>query len=94
MYIEVTFNRFCDAFQDMGREDQFSYEALKALFDYYEDLEESTNETIELDVIAICCDWTEYESEEELANDYGSLENVEANTTVIPIGEGFLVQNF
>lgn len=47
------------AFADAGRKDQFSYEGLKALFDYLEDYEEQTGEEIELDVIALCCDYAE-----------------------------------
>lgn len=47
------------AFVDAGRKDQFSYEGLNALFDYLEDYEEQTGEEIELDVIALCCDYAE-----------------------------------
>lgn len=47
------------AFVDAGRKDQFSYEALGLLFDYLEEYEESTGEEIELDVIALCCDYSE-----------------------------------
>lgn len=55
----VSFDDFTSAFADMDR-DYFSLEAYRALYDYYED----TDETIELDVIAICCDWTEYDNAE------------------------------
>ena len=55
----VTKTMFIDAFVRCGRKDQFSYDALCALFDYYEDLEEDTGEEIELDPIAICCEWSE-----------------------------------
>jgi hypothetical protein len=47
------------AFVDFGRKDNFSYEALNLLFDYFESYEEETGEEVELDVIAICCDYTE-----------------------------------
>jgi hypothetical protein len=47
------------AFVDAGRKDQFSYEALGLLFDYLEEHEESTGQEIELDVIALCCDYSE-----------------------------------
>jgi len=49
---------FRDAFQE-PRRGNFSYEALSLLFDYFEQLEEDTGEQIELDVIAICCDFAE-----------------------------------
>ena len=47
------------AFVDAGRKDQFTYEAIGLLFDYFEDYEDSTGEEIELDVVAICCDYSE-----------------------------------
>lgn len=51
---------------------QFTYEGLNSLYDYFDDYEESTGEEIELDVIAICCDYAEY-SKDELVMDYGHL---------------------
>ena len=46
---------------ETSRPNNFSYEGLKALFDYLEQYEEETGQELELDVIAICCDFTEYE---------------------------------
>lgn len=51
----VNFNKFSLAFENMGRGDDFSDDALRALFDYFEDI----NENMELDVIAICCEYSE-----------------------------------
>lgn len=66
---ELNKSYFMDRFTEMGRGDQFSYEALECLYDYYEEVSESTGEDYRLDVIAICCDW--YESTvEELINEY------------------------
>jgi hypothetical protein len=42
------------AFVDADRKENFSYEALGLLFDYFESYEEETGQEIELDVIAIC----------------------------------------
>lgn len=50
---------FHDAFRAYGRTDNYSYEALDILFGYFEEIEESTGEQIELDVIAICCEYCE-----------------------------------
>jgi hypothetical protein len=50
---------FRDAFKRMGRDSQFSYEALGILFQYLEDYEEITGEEMELDVVAICCEYSE-----------------------------------
>ena len=56
------------AFVDAGRKDQFSYEGLKALFDYLEEYEESTGQEIELDVIALCCDYSEDNPDDIISN--------------------------
>ena len=55
----VTESDFRDAFQAI-RPDNFSYEGLGALYDYLENLSEDIGDDIELDVIALCCDFTEY----------------------------------
>lgn len=59
MYQSINFSSFCEAFRSLDRQDQFSYDAKRALFDYLEDVEESTGQLIELDVIALCCEYTE-----------------------------------
>jgi hypothetical protein len=51
--------QFAEAFKTAGRGDQFSYRGLDALFDWLEEVE---GEEWELDVIALCCDFSEYES--------------------------------
>lgn len=57
------------AFIDADRKENFSYEALGLLFDYFEDYEEQTGEEIELDVIAICCDYSE-DTVQDIARNY------------------------
>jgi hypothetical protein len=47
------------AFVDADRKENFSYEGLGLLFDYFEEIEEGTGQEIELDVIAICCEYNE-----------------------------------
>ena len=54
----VNFTAFVDAFHAHQRYGQFGYEALKVIFDYLEEYEDSTGEEIKLDVIAICCDYS------------------------------------
>lgn len=90
---------FEDAFIKSDRKDSFSYEGKRALFDYLEEFEESTGEPMELDIIALCCDFTEYDNLKDLQANYSdieSLEDLENHTTVIPI-EGtdrFIIQDF
>lgn len=55
----INFNDFEHAFIKMGRNEQFTYEAMDLIFAYYEQYEIDTGEEVELDVIAICCDITE-----------------------------------
>ena len=87
MYETVRFSDFVDRFRDSDRANQFSYEGLRALFDYLEEYEEETGEQIELDVIALCCDYTEYRNLEEFQNEYGeeyqSIEDIQDKTTVL-----------
>lgn len=64
----VNFYHFERAFRDFDRYDNFGHYGLKALFDYLEDLEEDCGE-IELDVIAICCDYSNYNSATEAATE-------------------------
>ena len=60
---------FRDAFKRCGRGDQFSYEGLELIFDYIEEYEDSTGEQVELDVVALCCEWCE-QSPEDIAVAY------------------------
>ena len=65
---------FRDAFKQC-RPDSFSYEGLGALFEYLEQWEQDTGEELELDVIAICCDFSE-DTWQNIADQYGiELEN-------------------
>jgi len=72
----VNFSMFLDSFSDTYRHN-FTYEGKRALFDYLEDYSESTGEDVELDIIALCCEYTEYENLEELRCDYTEYENLE-----------------
>jgi len=64
---------FEQSFRNCGRfggdHDNFSYEALQLLFEYFEEMEESCDMEIELDPISICCDFTEA-TKAELVSDY------------------------
>jgi hypothetical protein len=60
---------FRDAFKRYGRGEQFSYEGLELIFDYIEEYEDSTGEQVELDVVALCCEWCE-QSPEDIAMAY------------------------
>ena len=61
--------QFREAFRLAGRLEQFSAEGLEVLFDYLENYSDETGEPVELDVVALCCDY--YESSiEEIIDQY------------------------
>ena len=62
---------FLEAFRAHGRQNQFSYDGLRALFEYLEEMEDGMGEEMELDVIALCCDYSEFASAKEAALEYG-----------------------
>jgi hypothetical protein len=93
----VNLDRFISAFKEAGRAEQFSYKAKEALYNYFEQLSEDIGEPIEFDVIAICCEYTEYTSFEKLQEEYNdikSLEDLQDRTTVIEFEGGLIIQNF
>lgn len=67
-------------FRECGREDHFSYEGYNALYDYLYDYSEDVGEDFKVDVIAICCDFTEYSDWKELYNEYSYSYNNESET--------------
>jgi hypothetical protein len=98
MYITVTESVFRDYFHSI-RPDNFSYDALGILFEFFDD------EDIELDVIAICCDFIEadaddiradYNLNEEYYLDDESVKDwLEKQTLVIgETSSGFVFQAF
>ena len=66
----VNFSKFIDDFNAYGRYNQFGYAALEVMFNYLEQLEEDCGEEIELDVIALCCDYS-VDSPDDIAAEYG-----------------------
>ena len=69
MYQSVNFSSFCDSFRNLDRQDQFTYAGKRILFDYLEQYEADTGESVELDVIALCCEYVE-STVEEIIRDY------------------------
>ena len=96
--------QFRRAFEEC-RPNNFSYEGLTALYDYLERYEEDTETELELDVIGLCCEFSEYDDLEEFQGEYfddvkgdkyKSIEEIEDETIVIPIPntKGFIIQQF
>ena len=98
MFQHISEYDFIRAFEQV-RPDNFSRAGLSALYEYLEQLEEDIGNPIKLDVIAICCEYAEYESLEEFQEDYGddyqSIDEIEQVTTVIPVDDdGFIILQF
>lgn len=74
MKITVTTGLAKEWFVNHNRGDYFSWDGLETLLNYYDDIDEN----IEFDVIAICCDCTEFGKNVDLTmddfiNDYSYL---------------------
>ncbi len=95
----INFSQFCDAFGE-DRKNTYTYEGKRALFDYLEQYEEETEKPIELDIIAFCCDYTEYENLKDLQDQaypaIKDMDDLRDNTQVIEIKgtDRFIIQNF
>ena len=68
-------NEFSEALKNQYNVDlyprfNFTYEGKKALFEYLENLEEKTGEKIELDIVALCSKYTEYDTAFDCADNY------------------------
>lgn len=103
MKITITESMFKEQFVTMNRADNFSSAGLSALFEYCEDCETDLGEEFELDVIGLCCDFSE-EDYSDIADNYdidlsscegdekeefaAVVEYLEENTTVVYSDEG------
>ena len=88
---------FIEAFKLMDRGEQYTPEALIALYEYFAELEKSCDIDIELDVIAICCEYTEYADFDEIKDNYYELEDMDDlknRTQVIEFEGGIIIQDF
>jgi hypothetical protein len=64
MKISLDYRDFRQAFEGL-RQNDFSSEGLRALFDYLEEYEQDCEEELELDAISLCCEYTEWEDKKE-----------------------------
>ena len=70
MKMTLTESYFLRAWADSSRADYFSRDALRALFEHIEELEQDMGEEMEFDIVGLCCDWTEYDTAREAASEY------------------------
>ena len=89
MIKQITFSAFCDAFRDMNRDDNFSYAGKRALFDFLEEVAPD----MELDVIAICCEYAESSLEEVICDYSIDVSEAEDDDEKAEIVEEYLQDN-
>ena len=97
IYKTLNENQFIDEFEQSGTyADNFTYEGFKALFNFLDDVHH--NDSIELDIIELCCEFEEYESFDELISSYDeftTLEEIENQTVVLETDSGgYVIQQF
>ena len=85
MYTKINEFAFMEAFKDMNRMDNFSPEALRKLFAFFEELGDATGEPMELDVIAICCDFSEEPLADVLEN-YDLRDDIDLENETLVVG--------
>lgn len=85
MYQSINLDQFREAFKRADRGNNFSHEGLEVLFDFLTEMEYDTGDDYQLDVIALCCDFTE-DTPREIATNYSiDLADMEASDT--PLGD-------
>jgi hypothetical protein len=92
----VQFSDFCDRFRSYERNENFSYDAKKLLFNYLEEYEKDVGEEITLDIIGLCCEYSE-DALETVLEDYGleTFEELQENTWCVLVDENtVLYQNY
>jgi len=102
----ISQNDFINAFDQMGRNTHWSLQGLTALYDFLTECEDASN-PMELDVIGLDCEFTEYKSALEAIKDYnvGIYESDEKdeddakeyfrdNTMLIEFEDGIIIQQF
>ena len=79
----------------------FSYDGLNSLFDYFEELEEQMENEINFDPIAICCEYSEYDNLQSVIDNYNStdiqtIDDLRNHTSVIEIEntDRLIIQDF
>jgi len=94
---------FKNYFKSSQYKNNYSMEGLYTLYNYLNDLSEDIGEDIELDIIAIACDFNEYDSLQEALEQYEDIntyEELEQHTSILNISmffdnhKGIIIQAF
>ena len=80
---DISINDFQRAFIDVGRAYQFSNEGLDGLYEYLTEFENDIGEEYELDVIELCCAYSEYNSVDEYYANYSHSDKEECEENIV-----------
>ena len=102
MYTRVTEDSFRDVFLSSDNySENFSYDGLTALYDYFSELEADLNESIEFDYISIAGEYSELTIEElrdnySINKDIDVIKYLQENTIVIEIenSDSVIIQDY
>ena len=74
MYIEINESEFIRQFRNI-RPENFSIPALRALFERLTEMERDTCVMMQLDVIALCVEWSEMDAD-EIRREYDHIDGI------------------
>ena len=101
MYIRVTEYSFRNTFLTSDYKNNFSYDGLTALYNYFEELEADLNESIEFDYISIVGEYSELTIDElrdnySINKDIDVIKYLQENTIVIEIenSDSVIIQDY
>lgn len=91
----IGLDEFTEGFKVFGLGNYFSRNGLVALFEYLKKLEDEIGEESEYSPVDICCDYEEYASLTEAANEYGiGAEALREKTDVVEFEGGCIILAF
>jgi len=101
MYTIVTEDNFRNTFLTSDYSENFSYSGLTALYNYFEELEDELNESIEFDYISIAGEYSELTIDElrdnySINKDIDVIKYLQENTIVIEIenSDSVIIQDY
>ena len=101
MYTRVTEDSFRNTFLTSDYKNNFSYDGLTALYDYFSELEDELGEPIEFDLVAIAGEYSELTIKDlrdnySIDKDIDVIEYLQENTIVIEIenSDSVIIQDY
>jgi len=80
---DISINDFQRAFIDYGRANQFSNEGLDGLYEHMLGFDDWDGEEYELDVIGLCCEYSEYDSVDWYYANYSHSDQEECDENIV-----------